>query len=404
MLAIYLLTTYLIVSIQEICLAQDAIVLWGPEEVPWLDVRTAAHWIFDKTTPQDPNDPVVPILQRVNTSHADMMTDAQATQLSLLDALRNFRERNATDPRDKVYGLLSLVTPKEAATVPVNYNSSVGQVYAGTVFSIIQLHSRLTALAFVSHPRDYRYIDQMPSWAPNWSDWRLAMNIGYPEKGCPFRASAGELVRESDMKDMGSPELPLTGILYETVSDVQDVNFPILLEFNYLGDIHPFVTAMKMVSAMENPEKQWHKLARTLNAGEAASGYYISELDEADKAAFYGGFIHLMAKMRGASEEELKQYEEYPAASINFRDGAFITSTFRRVFLMSNGSFGMGPQCMAPGDMVVVLYGGNTPYVIRPCGERYLFMGQAYVDEVMNGEMVQEVKEGKREEQRFRLI
>jgi hypothetical protein len=347
---------------------------------------------------------MAPLLQRVSTSQVDMLEGTQAMQLPLLDVLRNFRERNATDSRDKVYGLLSLVAPKEAATIIVDYEASVGQAFAGTVFSIVGLHSRLTALAFVSHMQDFQYGNPIPSWAPNWSDCRLAMNIGYPEESCPFRSSAGELVRRSDIKDMGSPILPLTGIVYETVSDVQDVNYPNLPDFNYHGDIHPFVTAMKTVSALENPEAQWRKLARTLNAGEAAAGIYISNLDDAGEAAFYGGFIHLMAKMRGASEEELKQYEEYEAASINFHEGAFVTSTFRRVFLMSNGSFGMGPQCMAPGDIIVTLYGGNTPYVLRPTGEYYLFMGQAYVDEIMNGELVQDVKEGKRREQRFRLI
>jgi hypothetical protein len=47
----------------------------------------------------------------------------------------------------------------------------------------------------------------------------------------------------------------------------------------------------------------------------------------------------------------------------------------------------MGPHCMQSGDVVVVLYGGNTPYVLRPRGDGYIFLGQAYVDEIMHGEL-----------------
>jgi hypothetical protein len=71
---------------------------------------------------------------------------------------------------------------------------------------------------------------------------------------------------------------------------------------------------------------------------------------------------------------------------------------------MSDGSYGMGPQCMQPGDIVVVLYGGNTPYVLRPKGEDYLFMGEAYVDELMHGKLVHEVEAGQRQEQMFCLV
>ncbi|OAK96803.1 hypothetical protein IQ06DRAFT_47244 [Phaeosphaeriaceae sp. SRC1lsM3a] len=59
---------------------------------------------------------------------------------------------------------------------------------------------------------------------------------------------------------------------------------------------------------------------------------------------------------------------------------------------------------MAPNDVVVVLYGGNTPFVSRPCGDDFLFMGQAYVDEIMNGELVQDVESGRRQDERLHLI
>ncbi|KAF2271839.1 HET-domain-containing protein [Westerdykella ornata] len=39
----------------------------------------------------------------------------------------------------------------------------------------------------------------------------------------------------------------------------------------------------------------------------------------------------------------------------------------RRLFLTKDGTPGLGPELMFPGDIVVGLYTGRTPYVLRPC-------------------------------------
>jgi hypothetical protein len=44
--------------VQEIYLAQEGLVLWGAEEVPWADVRPVALWIYNKSGCPDPDDAV----------------------------------------------------------------------------------------------------------------------------------------------------------------------------------------------------------------------------------------------------------------------------------------------------------------------------------------------------------
>ena len=59
---------------------------------------------------------------------------------------------------------------------------------------------------------------------------------------------------------------------------------------------------------------------------------------------------------------------------------------------------------MRNGDVVIVLYGGNTPYVLRSRGDEYIFIGQAYVDEIMHGEIFHESRMFALQEQVFCLI
>lgn len=59
---------------------------------------------------------------------------------------------------------------------------------------------------------------------------------------------------------------------------------------------------------------------------------------------------------------------------------------------------------MQTGDVAVVLYGGNTPYILRPSGDEFLFMGQAYVDNIMEGEVMHSLRAGRLHEQTFCLV
>jgi hypothetical protein len=49
---------------------------------------------------------------------------------------------------------------------------------------------------------------------------------------------------------------------------------------------------------------------------------------------------------------------------------------------------------MRPGDLVCVLFGFYTPFVLRRVDDHYLFMGDCYVPGMMKGEVLEKWKEG----------
>ena len=74
----------------------------------------------------------------------------------------------------------------------------------------------------------------------------------------------------------------------------------------------------------------------------------------------------------------------------------------RRLFFMTeHGSIGMGPPAMRPGDIVAILFGAKAPFILRPTdidGE-YRLIGQCYVNGIMHGEYIKQLKaEGKFED------
>lgn len=63
--------------------------------------------------------------------------------------------------------------------------------------------------------------------------------------------------------------------------------------------------------------------------------------------------------------------------------------TKRRLFHTRDGLFGLGPLVMQPGDVVAILHGGYTPFVLRPRGEWFLLVGECYVNDVMGGDALE---------------
>jgi hypothetical protein len=71
----------------------------------------------------------------------------------------------------------------------------------------------------------------------------------------------------------------------------------------------------------------------------------------------------------------------------------------RSFFEMKNGWMGLGPNTLEIDDVVVLLYGGDIPYVLRPRPEGgYVLVGEAYVHGVMLGELMPKVDAGDYEE------
>jgi hypothetical protein len=48
---------------------------------------------------------------------------------------------------------------------------------------------------------------------------------------------------------------------------------------------------------------------------------------------------------------------------------------------------GVGPYRSQLGDVVVILYGADRPLLLRPKGEQYELIGDAYVHGVSRGEL-----------------
>lgn len=65
---------------------------------------------------------------------------------------------------------------------------------------------------------------------------------------------------------------------------------------------------------------------------------------------------------------------------------ATLVARYRRLGVTESGYYLLGPDIMQAGDVVVVLHGGRTPFVLRPKDGGWTLLGECYMHGMMDGE------------------
>jgi hypothetical protein len=68
----------------------------------------------------------------------------------------------------------------------------------------------------------------------------------------------------------------------------------------------------------------------------------------------------------------------------------------RCLFITRNGYIGLGPATLRRTDHVCVLFGGTTPFLLRPRADgvgKYSLVGECYCHGVMDGEALEKCRE-----------
>lgn len=91
----------------------------------------------------------------------------------LLDVLIETRGREATDPRDKIFGLLSLADMLDggqfSSQLKADYNKTAEAVYTEYSEFFIRHHGPAFFLSLIKTPPPGERLPGLPSWAANWS-------------------------------------------------------------------------------------------------------------------------------------------------------------------------------------------------------------------------------------------
>jgi hypothetical protein len=77
----------------------------------------------------------------------------------------------------------------------------------------------------------------------------------------------------------------------------------------------------------------------------------------------------------------------------------------RKIFIGEKGYCGLVPDCANTGDIVAVFFGCDLPVILRELGiNQFAFIGEAYVQGIMDGEAIEALDKGEIVPVEFKLI
>jgi hypothetical protein len=312
-------------------------------------------------------------------------------------ALKRFGMQ-ASDYRDIIYALTGIAEDATAQHLYPDYTKQVQDVFTDVAKAFL-IEGKLRTLWLCTQPRK---LHNLPSWVPDWSSrWRgdtrwFSSDGGYGTSHSIFAAS-GETEPDVSFSIRGRSQiLHLEGHSFDTVRrteksfDIESINTSHGFRGVYMA-LGQLIRAAWLL--------QRTILTREINHVDAAIRTIITDMDPVWSPGITftyrrasASFIHeLYMKYQGdvfhsrknpSNIEGLHELSA-PALDILFRNHG------RRPFITTKGYLGLGPAAMQTGDIIVVIRGAELPLVLRQDSDgNTTLVGEAYVDGIMDGEVV----------------
>ncbi|KAF6817868.1 heterokaryon incompatibility protein [Colletotrichum musicola] len=386
--------------VQEIVLARSSRVHVGSRSFDWEKLGVTAAWFSEQNLASDYD--VTRELQGVSWENAYGMFDtSEISELSFLEILTTFRDFDATNPRDKVYGLLGLASEEALEGFPaVDYRKSVAEVYADVVKTSVDSTRTLISMCHVKHGREYSRTE-FSSWVPRWdvnedvSNFLHSLSVDAWEEG-----DKHGLPLLSEFKPSQDGKVSLPGVRFDSIAWTTDV-----LDIGHFKEdlstseasTHPFLeiwnraSSNKCYALVPNTTKSFSavlEMALTLTAGFNDGYERVVELEQDEQQQFYADFLTYVRQLFDTATNQPETFDPLEVALCEgnvsrFRVAASRSCDQRRVFETAKGFYGLAPACAREGDWVVLLYGGPIPFVLRQTDEGWVLLGDCFVGPLM---------------------
>ena len=425
--------------LQELAMSKtDPNVVCGHKRAPWSSFVAAWQSIAREalvdlgTRVKEPNADTVKSVDRhdnleiLSLTKLDVLNDLRrSVQTHGGDSLRRLlmmsRTSAATDPRDRIYALLGLLSNEAldssaCSTISVDYRKSCSEVYVDAVTHIFSCGEGpyfLSGVFLSGGPAIAPQIltlptskmqEDLPSWVPNFSR-QESHKMAQPE-GWNFHppttmhvSGAGQSAKNGKVLGDGRT-LQVEGLIVDAVSDVVEFGPSIEAVKQNLSRFEILASAARMRPCSFPSRIQSHVLKfreseplwRTLVSNKhQKSGY------EPAPASYEAMYSDLLANDITTSTRQ-QVHEALGSSKLSEYEQILRSCAGKKSFFTTiNGFVGTCVPATQPGDIIVILFGSPSPFVLRPLpvrqGEQHMYwlIGASYVGGIMDGEMVDEL-------------
>ncbi|KAI0439739.1 heterokaryon incompatibility protein-domain-containing protein [Xylaria telfairii] len=455
--------------LQEAILARRAFIRSGTEVIPFEEVISASNLIHDirhkggwlphikwraalapiwlrlgKSSPAFVQERESQIGSGIETNESELPASVGSKPIGILDVFIDALVMRATDPRDKLFALLSFAYDISDPTgmqenqlkldrlIRPNYSKSIAVVFADFTRWWIHAHQSLAILSYI-------HADPARSWRRMTSNQRQstgsASDLGKtPQRptwsiGTNGRASWARATLDSQFSFHATgTTTPCLGTTYSDANfDGDNERLTLRVDGLHVSNItkighfpvekfFPYGSKDAMNGDNETGDGRgqsiravFHKIFDpcglhqfwTLEADPGEDTHY----DLARARSCYSD--HLRTHWAYCPREKLLAMEPPPAdrddegSAKLYKTSNLPTCLEPCFFVATGGYYGLCPWTAQEGDMVVLLYGGNIPYLLRPVDKEkntnegsasaedmFELVGECYTQGIMHGEFL----------------
>jgi hypothetical protein len=386
--------------VQESVLARDTLIICGDEEIKGEAIAAFTRWHHEQLWLgyADPSG-----FDDMGVRSAYRRLNKFTWEGAFLQIIDTFRGLEATNPRDKIYGLLGILQLNKEIDlrIVVDYRQSVSGVLRDVIHHSMHPGKSLRFLSYVdtrAEPGD------LPSWIPRWDKTREPWQDHLWCESSTLSACAARTL--DPLPDVYALRLQLHGVEFDTLMWTSRILWSDEISMFVQKHLHQ---SLKFEEGSDEYEAALTRLATTLSGGYiktngwAETCEYMDRLDTPTGRKFMFDFVAYVAlqimdpRMHATfSEAVMERMENVPQTGAEVRDCASSYEELmklhyrgRVLFETARGYIGLGPRGAEQGDRVVVLDGGKVPYVLtlKEEEDEHAFVGECYVMDIMDGQV-----------------
>ena len=353
---------------QEIFLAKpNAMMICGLNTIPWESFRTAIFCLYSKLNCIKQISVIYEQFRGRVISIYPLANSEQAFSFEgIMDSTRHCKY---TDPKDRIYAILSLLESSgEAINIEPDYTKRTSHVYQDVTLRYINQRRSLRIL--LSSGLNERS-SEMPTWVPDWTVVDTPVPI--------VNAFASGHI-EQQVQHRGGGILSVTGRNVTTVEHVDRIQF---------RDQRSCIAEIQRLA----PQDVLH--GSYIGNGSLLTAYCITLCDNlfsenySPRTTFFPQFQQSLDFLSGILQPGINQV---PNPSRGTQAESYIEYVWsvcrKRSFVKTReGYIGLAPQNAQVGDQVCVLLGCEMPMLLRSTSKsQHQVIGPCYVHGLMDGE------------------
>jgi hypothetical protein len=365
--------------VQEVILATEAFTLCGSKAIMWRQLALILEMLptFPLDQVSTAAEEAIKHSQIAYATQVARLTDrrCQGEVLAMYEGLMFGRSRNATEPRDYLYGILGIVRPN---SVKPDYAKSILEVFVDSVCHSFEVDGSANVLTGCKGSRT----------SPQWTvlrlpDWRLGtQEIEHLLPGFKHPVSKQHKEFQAGGKQFSGYKLAgqgriliLRGVLIDAVCHGSSKYAPLTaneLQDGLKSQWTGWLSNRSQGQPYGDEKAQKDAFARTAIVGKL----YANKGDESITGS-WTKWWDLYLGWTGYHRPVSSEKDDLDiSVGIRLANARFAAPQY---FTTDIGYMGRGPADTQRGDIVCIFFGADVPFILRPvpnCDDRYCLLGE----------------------------